>query len=339
MTRVHDGSPLRVLAVIPGSEDDPQTMIFARRQIDALERAGVTIRRFWLTSRSSPPALVASYLRLRREIAAFDPDIVHAHFGTMTSFLCALGSNRPMVITFRGSDLHRGAGVSPLRRSAGRLMSQISALRAQAVICVSTPLSHLLWRRPTIGAVIPSGVDFEQFLLLPRAEARRRLGWSPDQPVVLFNAGRNPAVKRLDLAEAAAGCAARLVPDLRLHVISGDTAPDEMVYYYNAADCLLVTSDNEGSPNVVKEALACNLPVVSVDVGDVVERLRGVEPSVVTERDPVALGGAVAELVTRRERSNGRVIAEPLSSELLAERVVDLYRQVLAARCRARGPV
>ncbi|NJO06276.1 MAG: glycosyltransferase family 4 protein [Chloroflexaceae bacterium] len=96
----------------------------------------------------------------------------------------------------------------------------------------------------------------------------------------------------------------------------------------NAADCLLFTSDYEGSPNIVKEAMACNLPIVSVDVGDVVERLKDVQPSRIVQRDPHDLGQAVADILTMGKRSNGREIAErELSNEHIAKRIIDVYRQ------------
>jgi glycosyltransferase involved in cell wall biosynthesis len=93
----------------------------------------------------------------------------------------------------------------------------------------------------------------------------------------------------------------------------------------NAADCLLLTSDWEGSPNVVKEALACNLPVVSVDVGDVRERLERVRPSVIVPRDSAEIGKAISDILKRGQRSNGRESGNVLSSETVSRRIVSLY--------------
>jgi glycosyltransferase involved in cell wall biosynthesis len=102
-----------------------------------------------------------------------------------------------------------------------------------------------------------------------------------------------------------------------------------MPLYYNASDCLIVASAYEGSPNVVKEALACNCPVVSSKVGDVEERLRDVYPSMVVGRNPQELGIALAEVLALNTRSNGRENITELSLERVTRRLIQLYNEVL----------
>jgi glycosyltransferase involved in cell wall biosynthesis len=136
-------------------------------------------------------------------------------------------------------------------------------------------------------------------------------------------------VKRLDLARDAVAAATRLVGPIRFVVSDGTMPPESMPTLMNAADCLLLTSDYEGSPTVVKEALACNLPIVSVDAGDVAERLKGVEHSRIVSRDPGAIGRAVAEVLASRTRSNGRASVRDLDSATIALRLIAAYRDVL----------
>jgi glycosyltransferase involved in cell wall biosynthesis len=95
----------------------------------------------------------------------------------------------------------------------------------------------------------------------------------------------------------------------------------------NAADCLLVTSLHEGSPNVVKEAMACSLPVVSVDCGDVAERLRNVHPGAICPYDVNALAQAVSGVITTPVRSNGpaQVASQGLSASVVAHQVIKIY--------------
>jgi glycosyltransferase involved in cell wall biosynthesis len=108
-------------------------------------------------------------------------------------------------------------------------------------------------------------------------------------------------------------------------VTRGEVAPEEIPAYMNAADVLLITSDSEGSPTVVHEAMACGLPIVTVDVGDVPDRLTGCIPSAVVDRDPEALGRAVADIVQGRRRSNGPELVRPISHDVLANEILQVY--------------
>lgn len=200
-------------------------------------------------------------------------------------------------------------------------------------MCVSTQLKNRLWWRKRFVAVVPSGVDLQRFRPMAKVAARLRMGWSPEEKVVVFNAGFDAIRKRLDLAEAAIRMARQWCGDIRFEVLDGSETQERMPFYLNAADCLLMTSDREGSPNMVKEAIACNLPVVSVDVGDVKERLANVRPSRIVGRDPVEIGRALADVLQRPERSNGYEVIQDVSSENVAERVMAVYREAVRNMC------
>ena len=104
----------------------------------------------------------------------------------------------------------------------------------------------------------------------------------------------------------------------------------------NACHVLLLTSFSEGSPNVVKEAMACNLPVVSVPVGDVADLLAGVDGCAVRPRDAEALSEAIIEAVNRKQRTNGRTALERkgLDQESVAKRIINLYEELLTKNQR-----
>lgn len=318
--------PLRVLAVTP-LPSSRSSMVHVARQVASLEAAGITCQTFAVASRTSPRILVREWCRLRREIRAFQPHIVHAHYGTMTAFLAVLSTALPVIITYRGSDLNPNRSRGWLREAVGTLFSQISALRAARIICVSKQLKAKLWWRRDRVSIIPTGVDMTLFHPRDLKETRRELRWGENERVVLFNAG-DPICKRLDLARAAVQFAESLCGAIRFVVLDGDVVPDLIPSMMNAADCLLLTSDWEGSPNVVKEALACNLPVVSVDVGDVRERLQAVRPSLIVLRDAREIGKAICEILRRGQRSNGRESENDLSSEAVSHRIVSVYRAV-----------
>jgi teichuronic acid biosynthesis glycosyltransferase TuaC len=318
--------PLRVLAVTP-QPSSRGSMIYVVRQVASLEVSGVTCRTFRVASRTSPWVVLGEWRRLRREIRAFEPDIVHAHYGTMTAFLAILSTTLPVMVSYKGSDLNPNRSKGWLRDVVGTLLSQIAALRAARIICVSNQLRDKLWWRQDRVSVIPDAVDMTLFYPRDVQEARRELGWGQDERVVLFNAN-DPIVKRLDLARAAIQFAESLCGSIRFIVLDGNVCPGHIPSMMNAADCLLLTSDWEGSPNVVKEALACNLPVVSVDVGDVRERLERVQPSVIVSRDAYEIGKAVCDILRKGQRSNGRELGNALSSEAVSQQIVSLYSSV-----------
>jgi len=322
---------LRVMFVIPG-EPVGSSMIFARRQAGSLAAGGVEVSAFYLLSRTSPLKLAGELVRFRRQLRRDDPQVVHAHFGTMTSAFAALAAlDKPLVITYRGSDLNPAP--APLgakcRALVARGLSQLAALRAGHIVCVSGELRARLWWRRERVTVLASGVDPRIFFPESRSAARKRIGWAMEQRVVLFNASYNPRVKRLDLARAAVTAARRALPELRMEIMNGGTPPERVPALMNAADCLLVTSDSEGSPTVVQEALACNLPVISVDVGDTRERLKGVSHSRIVARDPEALGAALAEILAQPQRSDGQRKVKEFCAQTIAADLRLIYERLV----------
>jgi teichuronic acid biosynthesis glycosyltransferase TuaC len=325
-------SALRVLFVVPG-DGQGSSMIFVRRQFQSVANEGVDVHLFYLASRTSPRQILAEFRRFRAELARLQPSVVHAHYGTVTALFAALASGPlPLVITFRGSDVNPAPPSyrwpAKLRAAFGRLFSQLASLRAQKIICVSSQLRDRLWWRRHIVTILPSGVDPEVFHPRPRALARLRLGWSDQERVALFNAGRDVLVKRLDLAQAAVACARRDLPALRLEVLDGSVSPALLPELMNASDCLLVTSISEGSPTVVQEALACDLPIVSVQVGDIVERLKGVHHSTVASSDSSVLGRALVQMVEPPRRSNGSLKVAEFSLRPIAGRLKRIYQEL-----------
>jgi hypothetical protein len=167
----------------------------------------------------------------------------------------------------------------------------------------------------------------QTFNPLPKDEARAQLGWDLDDRIVLFNAGSASKNKGFDLVNAAIEVAREIAGPISLQVLRGEVAPEKMPVCMSAADCLVLASRREGSPNVVKEAMACNLPVAAVDVGDVAERLRNVTPSAVVARHHESLGRAIARIVVDGNRSNGREALADCQSQKVAERISAIYKE------------
>jgi len=119
--------------------------------------------------------------------------------------------------------------------------------------------------------------------------------------------------------------------DARLVAFHG-RPQEELALAMSAADVLLLPSFHEGSPNVVKEALAAGLPVVAAPVGDCAERLAGVTPGAVVAREPEAFASAVEAVLASGERSNGREKVAHLELSGVARRILAVYERARLLR-------
>lgn len=295
---------------------------FFDQQISVLEEHGVSCTVVQVpTSAGDGSRGVGQYLRfygrLLREVRRGDYDLVHGNFGLVAPFALSQPV-RPVVLSFWGTDVHGEYG----------WVSERCAKHADARVVMSEEMAAEL---PTDSHVIPHGVDFDLFRPIPRQEALAEFGWDPDHRHVLFPYEPSRGVKDYPRAERVVDAARdRLSVPVELHAVHG-VPHDHIPQYMNAADALLLTSKWEGSPNAVREALACNLPVVSTDVGDVSHRLDGVSLSSVC-RDDDELVEQLVTVLERGERSNGRETATDLSLQGMGDQLIDVYEDVLAGR-------
>ncbi len=326
--------------VVPGSGEDGEGRVafpFVRTQAESMERAGWTVVYGVVDDRTSPSGVLRNAKKLQALTRRVQPSLIHAQYGSMTAALAAfVARSLPLVVSFCGDDL-LGTPIATvkwkLRARAARLLGLLAAERAAAIVVKSQNLFETLPRRLRRRAIVlPNGVDTEWFRPLDHRACRLALGWDPEAKVVLFHPSRgedrwrkNPA-----LAQAAVEIVRRREPRVSLIMIS-DVTREEVRLMLNAADCLLVTSLQEGSPNMVKEAMACNLPVVSVPCGDVPLRLAHTRQGALCPYDSEALAHALSEVLRTCERSNGReqIYLQGLTASDIAVRLGEIYQQVL----------
>jgi len=260
-------------------------------------------------------------------------DLVHIQFGGVPAFQTVRACGRRCVITFHGTDLHGGSPKGLVDRASfgvGVMASKWAAARSGWNIVVSPDLASRLEGLTRRVSIIPTGVDYDIFKPMPRQAALSALGLNAGKRYVVFCDSMRAAVKRRDLALAAlqvANARGLNLEMIELHRVPHGNIP----FYLNAAACLLLTSDKEGSPNIVKEAIACDLPVVSVDVGDVSERINGISRSRVVPRDAVLIGEALAEIILSGKRADGREIKrQEIENGPICEKVVSVYEKIMA---------
>jgi glycosyltransferase involved in cell wall biosynthesis len=306
--------------------DGDITGIHVVNQIRCLKQAGMRVDVFPFLGRKN----LLNYWRASREFNRLDLaqyDIIHAHHGQ--SGLVALSQrHRPVVVTFHGSDLQgiRDAhGQVTFTGYILRHMSRWVASQADTVILVSESLARHLPHNKKYH-VVPAGIDTQLFRPLPMRESRQVLSLPSDGHLVLFVGDPLRPEKRYWLAEQTLK---HLPGDLPVQlIIANNVAHTQMPFYMNACDALLVTSSTEGSPNAVKEALACNLPVISTDVGDVRSRIASIPGCQVCQTEqPESLAVALIGILSRSSRIQGRETVLELDEMGLTARVIDLYHQ------------
>jgi glycosyltransferase involved in cell wall biosynthesis len=313
---------LRVL-VVTNLEPDPSYPArgsFVRDQVTALREAGVEVELFSFPpgKRQYPRAARALRRRLRGERF----DLVHAHYG-LAGWCAALAGARPLAVTFHGTDVRH--------RVVGRLSRRL-ARRLDLVAGASRALFESEAGRPGLPrvegatAVLPCGADLERFAPRPRAECRARLGLDPEGRYLLFPAAPGRAVKRHDRALEVSGLAGAEL--LSAGTIEAERMPD----WVNAADAVLITSDNEGFGLAAVEALACDVAVLSTPVGIGPALLGDLEGCLVAPFDAGAWAAAARpHLEAADSRVRGRARAAWFAAGPMAERALVAYRDVLGA--------
>jgi glycosyltransferase involved in cell wall biosynthesis len=289
---------------------------FVEEQATSLRRVGLHVDLFPISGKGWG-AYVAAAVALRRTVLKGGYDLVHAHYG-LTGAAALWQRACPVIVTFHGSDVTLGHV---------RQISRIVARRSDGVVFVAQSLQRQAqFRVPS--SVIPCGVDLVRFYPMARATACEKLGLPVNQPLVLFAGAAHVARKNYPLAVAAIG----LLPERPRLIELVGYSRDEVRWLLNAANALLLTSLREGSPQIVKEAMACNCPIVGTDVQDVGVLISGVRNCYLTSFEPADVASKLLPLVTHFVRSDGRQHVTELSLENVARRLIAVYSDVLRRR-------
>jgi glycosyltransferase involved in cell wall biosynthesis len=307
--------------------DRPMTGSFVYDQVQALRGQGIDVDVFFVDGGRRTLNYFLGFFRFWRLLLRHwrDYDVIHAHY-VLTGVIARAQWLVPLVVTHHGPEL---LGHPRWQTWLAKLVTPTF----DQVIYVSEEGRRALHDHD--GWVIPCGVEIDTFAAVPRDEARERLGLAPGVPLVLWANNPNRPEKNFALADQAFNVVKTMIPDAELLVLF-NKSHDEMPLYMCAADALLLTSTAEGSPMVIKEAMACNVPIVSVPVGDVPEVIGTTPGCAVVPRDPGEIGMALVQVLRTRQRTDGRTRIDHLRHDRVAARIVDVYRQALKLRRRGR---
>lgn len=290
---------------------------FILEQAEALRQSGCEVAFFSLKGKGA-----WGYLKnlpaLKRSIKEHHPDVLHAHYG-LSGLLATMQRRVPVVTTYHGSDINERK-VLPFSKKAMRRSAWNVFVSRQTLEIVNLKKKYTL---------LPCGIDCTDLQLTGKNEARRKMRLEENRRYVLFSGAFDNSVKNAPLAkEAVAQLHDENVELLELRGYSRE----EVTLLMCAVDAFLMTSITEGSPQVIKEAMACGCPIVSVDVGDVKERMQGVEGCFIpSTREPAALADALREALSFEGRTKGRerILADGLDNRSVALKLMEIYKQVI----------
>ena len=294
---------------------DPVT----ENQGKSLTGLGIDVQYYNIRGRGLPGYL-KNISGLRKQIRKTSPDLIHAHYA-LSGFLASISTAKlPVGVSLMGCDVNKKDSLIPY-------ITRFFARHFWKFVIVKSAEMYKNLRNP--GAVVlPNGVDLEVYKELPKNSAMSKLNWDNNKKHILFASDPSREEKNFPLADKTLKILKSKGIEFELHFLSGIEATD-MVWYYNAADLLLLTSVREGSPNVVKEALACNCPVVSTRVGDVAGLLDGLKNCAAVDAIPAEIAPAIYNILNSGERTESRRKIKHLDSRLIAADIKKIYERTL----------
>ena len=304
---------MRILICVSGNAPNysfGHNQVFVYEQIESIKRLdpGVEYQVFSVVGKGVKGYL-SSIKSLKKAINEYKPDLIHAHCGHIGA-LAVLQRSVPVITTFHGSDVNN-AKMRPI--------SSFASLLSYCSVFVSKKLLETLHVKGRRKEVIPCGVDCNIFFPMDKDGCKQKLGLDLKKDFILFSSDFGNSVKNPELAKAVAAH----FPDITLMEIKGRTR-EEVAWLINGAELVLMTSFSEGSPQIIKEAVACGQHIVTVDVGDVREQLEGIEGCAVCDSDEQQLVDAVRTVLYTRRPDKRHVNRFDLIT--IANKILELYK-------------
>ena len=301
------------------TREHPESGVFVQQQVFSLRREGIDVDVLHVDAKRSRWIYLWSFVPIQKQVLTRRYDLVHAHY-VFAGVVARSQFRFPVVLTHHGDEAFY-SWQAPLCRLMSRLVDK--------TIVVSQQIRESIGMQST--TVIPCGVDLEMFKPMDKLLTRKQLGLPADKRLVLFVGDYTKSLKRFDITQDAVARLKAMDIDVEL-VVAYKQKYERIPLFMNACDVMVLPSEREGSPQVVKEAMACNLPVVSADVGDVRDVLAGVEGCYLSPRDPTSIAERLALVLRRHDRTNGREKVRPYELGAIARRIIKVYEEVAGGR-------
>lgn len=305
---------MRILIVCSGNTPD---FDFRIHQAFVYDQAEAIIRNYpdveydvFLIKGKGIKGYLANLSKFLDKIKSYSPHIIHAH-GGHTGFLCIFQKKVPVVVTYHGSDINY---------PFNRFISMFASFFASASVFVSEQLSRKALYKGKKSYIVPCGVNLDLFFSVAKQEAKQALGFEADFKYVLFSSWIGYPEKNFPLAKEAMSKFST-IPLLEIK----NRRREEVNLLLNGSELLLMTSYTEGSPQIIKEAMACNCPIVSTDVGDVRQLLQNTEGTFICEQDASDIADKVAQALAFGRKTKGRDVIAHLDNRFVAEKIVNIY--------------
>jgi Glycosyltransferase len=315
---------MKILYVCSGNYDNDfkVSRVFIYEMAESLKNLGIEYDFFLIKGRGFRGYLKALF-KYWYVLLTNKYDLIHAVYG-LSGFIASLRIKLPVIVSYIGSDVYN---------ENERIFSSLSSKLATYAIFVSNELFDLLKVQKNYS-IIPFGIDTTIFTPVEKRIAREKMGYKNDEQIIVFASSFDRPVKNFQLLKNAL----ELINFKGLIVELGKNySREELSLIFNSADIFALTSFHEGSPQVIKEAMACNCPIVATDVGDIKKIVQDTKGCFITSFDPKDVADKIKRALEFSQidnRTNGRKQVIIFDNMLIAEKIFNIYNNVIDNKIR-----